>query len=537
MNFFEEQERARVRLRTFKRNFYLTVLGTAFVTAIFLFYLPVLDISIQEFFLLPNFFYLSSVFWIIFFVVLFFILGLSRIKMWRLNDGGEHIAKLAGAQPLAAQLSDIRHQQLKNVVEEMSIAAGILPPKIFLMHREPSINAFAAGFSMHDAVIGISEGCLQRLTREELQGVVAHEIGHIVNGDMKLNLELIGYLFGLTGIAETGRFLLFGRSDKAHARDLLLVPGLGLIALGGLGYFLGLLLKFKISRGQEFAADVRAVQFTRNPEGIGSALSKILEDSQGLKLMAPKAHQLEHMYLFYPKGKFDPFSTHPPLEDRIKKILPSGISKKTTQAVQELPSAQETPDALKERAYSFFRNISVKGIDGGGDKLLTEMDIILSRLRALSDVECHEVLIECKRIMMEDKVIIPKEILCYTLFNETLIKRKSRPPERLGLLKTKKDTAIIMSFLAQVSSASTEGAALSFTKGMKELHPTLSAEEHLRPTTNEIVASLERCRDLAPLAQQKLLKAAQVVIDHEMLKSFDAEVFMKVLRQVMGVPV
>ena len=261
----------------------------------------------------------------------------SLYKTWRLSGGGQSIAELLGGRPLAPNTTDPLERRVLNVVEEMAIASGVPVPTVYLMDGEESINAFAAGFTPQDAVIGVTRGTLELLSRDELQGVIAHEFSHIFNGDMRLNLRLMGVLHGILVIALIGYFILRttmfrgssrGRNGGAAALPLL---GLVLVVLGYIGVFFGRMIKSAVSRQREFLADASAVQFTRNPDGIGGALKKIGGLAEGSVIMSPNAEQASHF--FFSDGKYGKvraalagvshfafLSTHPPLKDRIRRI-------------------------------------------------------------------------------------------------------------------------------------------------------------------------------------------------------------------------
>jgi hypothetical protein len=198
------------------------------------------------------------------------------------------------------------------------------------MTEEQGLNAFAAGFSPSDAVIGVTRGCAEQLTRDELQGVIAHEFSHILNGDMRLNLRLIGVLHGILLMGLIGRELLRiasysggqrSRSDKDNSGLPLLAIGLIFMVVGFIGLFFGNLIKAAVSRQREFLADASAVQFTRNPEGIAGALKRIGAAVFGSKLESPRAAEASHM--FFAEGLSSMFATHPPLDERIRRLDPA----------------------------------------------------------------------------------------------------------------------------------------------------------------------------------------------------------------------
>ena len=260
--------------------------------------------------------------------------GGTLIQTFNLRDGGDAVALMAGGRLVAPATGDLQERRLLNVVEEMALASGIACPKVYLLEHEDAINAFAAGYNQNEAVVAVTRGTLNRLTRDELQGVVGHEFSHILNGDMRLNVHLIGVLFGIQMIAGFGRQLMnFGRFSSSSRDDkgppwqlVMLFAGLALFVVGYIGIFFGRLIKSAVSRQREFLADASAVQFTRNPEGIGGALRKIggLTDGKriGSQIDHQNAEQLSHLFL----GSVRPnlldgwFATHPPLTERLQRI-------------------------------------------------------------------------------------------------------------------------------------------------------------------------------------------------------------------------
>jgi Zn-dependent protease with chaperone function len=219
---------------------------------------------------------------------------------------------------------DPDERKLLNVVEEMAIAAGVPVPQVYLLPEEKGINAFAAGHSTSDAVVTVTQGSIRLLSRDELQGVIGHEFSHILNGDMRLNLRLMGIIFGILCLAVVGRFLLYTRSRSSKDKNPLPLLGLALILIGWIGVLFGRLIQAAVSRQREFLADASAVQFTRNPAGLAGALKKIGGLSYGSKLEAPNAAEASHM--FFGNGMGQSFihlmDTHPPLAERIQAIDP-----------------------------------------------------------------------------------------------------------------------------------------------------------------------------------------------------------------------
>jgi Zn-dependent protease with chaperone function len=250
----------------------------------------------------------------------------SMYKMNQLSGGGDKVAAQMNGEPIFPDSGNFKKQRLLNVVEEMAIASGVPVPTVYMVPGD-AINAFAAGHTYSNAVIGVSRGAIEQLNRDELQGVIAHEFSHILNGDMRLNIRLMGILHGILIIGLIGHYLLRSssrsRSSKGSGSSLFL--GLGLVCIGYSGTFFGNWIKAAVNRQREFLADSAAVQFTRNPDGIAGALIRIGSAKNGSVLKAPGFAQISHA-LFSQGFTFSLtqfFATHPPLEKRIKRILPT----------------------------------------------------------------------------------------------------------------------------------------------------------------------------------------------------------------------
>ncbi len=246
--------------------------------------------------------------------------GGSLYKISALSSGGSAVAESLGGRLVNPNTTDADERKLRNVVEEMALASGVPVPQVYVMDEESGINAFAAGHSPSDAAVCVTRGCMKLLKRDELQGVIAHEFSHILNGDMRLNLRLMGIIFGILCLAIVGRILLRTRGRK----NPLPLLGLALIIIGWVGVFFGNLIQAAVSRQREFLADASAVQFTRNPAGLSGALQKIGGLPEGSRIEAEHAAEASHMFFgnAISGSFFNLFATHPPLEERIRAIDP-----------------------------------------------------------------------------------------------------------------------------------------------------------------------------------------------------------------------
>ena len=289
----------------------------------------------------------------------------TAYKVFQLRKGGHAVAGMLGGRLIMPDTSDFHERRVLNVVEEMSIASGVQVPPVYVLEDEQSINAFAAGFSPNSAVIGITRGAVELLNRDELQGVIAHEFSHILNGDMRLNIRLMGVLHGILVVALTGytliRLMSSSRPRRASRDDkggglfaFLLAAGIALMVLGYIGVFFAGLIRMAVSRQREYLADASAVQFTRNPRGLSGALKKIGGLVFGSQVAHRRAAEASHMYFAdgLKNAFFELFSTHPPLLKRIKALEPEFKGEYRPVDYEESSAAEGAPRAVPEASLA-----------------------------------------------------------------------------------------------------------------------------------------------------------------------------------------
>ncbi|NDP59890.1 MAG: M48 family metallopeptidase, partial [Oxalobacteraceae bacterium] len=349
MNFFEQQEQARRQTRTLLMLFALAV--TAIVLCVNVVAAVLWILSDGGHFAGPHaypqyFFFTNTA------LTLGLIGGGTLIELISLSEGGDAVARMVGGRLVSGASSDPQERRLLNVVEEMALASALACPKVYLLDQEESINAFAAGYHPNEAVVAVTHGTLTRLTRDELQGVIAHEFSHILNGDMRMNVHLIGVLSGIQMLSGFGRHLMdFGgrvwarpeRDEKGSSfQAVLFMAGLVLFVVGYIGLFFGRLIKSAVSRQREFLADASAVQFTRNPDGIGGALRKIAglsdRNAPGSQIRHPNAEQLSHLFLGAARAGLMQglFATHPAITERLRRIFGRHVSVLDAPVVQQV---------------------------------------------------------------------------------------------------------------------------------------------------------------------------------------------------------
>lgn len=335
MDFFEAQDRAKRNTGKLVVLYVLAVIGiilSVYIVTLLLFHSQVNGFAGASFWH-PGWLLTVSL------VIMLVIAAGTAFRVAQLRKGGSAVAELLGGRRVESSTTNPDERRLMNVVEEMSIASGLPVPDVYLLDSEENINAFAAGFGTNDAAVGITKGALDQLNRDELQGVIAHEFSHIFNGDMRLNIRLIGILNGILVIHIMGMILMRSvlysggmrvRSSSngkggGNSTIVIIVFGLSLVVIGYIGMIFGRMIQSAISRQREYLADAAAVQYTRNPDGLAGALNKIGLKKKGAEIK--DGHAMEMSHLFFASSfhsAFDMlFSTHPPLEKRIKAISPS----------------------------------------------------------------------------------------------------------------------------------------------------------------------------------------------------------------------
>lgn len=325
MNFFEHQQQARKQTKKLVAYFFAAIVAIVVLANLALFFatcsLSTACVGIGDYLKMPISWFLS-----LGILLVIFLTSLVRWSQMKRGGGFKAVA-MVDATRIDFSSQDPLERRLINVVEEMSIAAGVPIPSLFVMKNESGINAFVAGTEPQNTCLAVTQGCLETLSRQELQGVVAHEYSHIFNGDMRMNIQLIGLLAGILVIGQLGEFLArmggHSRGNRKNDGAQIAIVGIALMIVGYVGLFFGRLIKAAISRQREYLADASAVQYTRDNQGIANALFKIQTRYQGSHLSSAKAEEVSHM-CFERTGtiKFfsDLLSTHPDVQLRIDRL-------------------------------------------------------------------------------------------------------------------------------------------------------------------------------------------------------------------------
>lgn len=379
MDFFEAQDRARRSTWKLVGLYLLAVvmiIASIYLVTLVLFrfagFLPY-DVTLGELIWQPVLLgYVAG------FLAILILTG-TLFRIAQLRKGGSAVAEMLGGRRVEPSTRDPKERRLMNVIEEMSIASGLPVPDIYILDQEENINAFAAGFGTNDAAVGVTRGTLEKLTRDELQGVIAHEFSHIFNGDMRLNIRLIGILNGILLLHIMGLIMLRsgaysslagggrsgGRGGGGSATLVIILLGVAMLIIGYIGMLFGRIIQAAISRQREYLADAAAVQYTRNPDGIAGALRKIGNAMDGGKIN--DGHAMEMSHLFFANSFHTAldrlFATHPPIEDRIRAIDPS-VADVENRKKQERIRKRLEKDRIA-RAESAERQTAAAGRDAG----------------------------------------------------------------------------------------------------------------------------------------------------------------------------
>jgi Zn-dependent protease with chaperone function len=484
------------------------------------------------------------------------ILAVSAYRIWQLSEGGEAVASLLGARYVDPWKCSPPERRLLNVVEEMAIASGVTVPPVYVLEREDAVNALVAGHSPNEAVIIVTQGALQKLSRDELQGVMGHEFSHILNGDMALNLRLVGILAGLTWFSEQGEKLVYSAAWQARGvpreeRNPDAVGALfgAVVAFVGFpGSFAADAIKAAISRQREFLADAASVQFTRNPDSIAGALDSILALRAHTAVLALHSEELSHMFFAPAVSRWWSFSTHPPILERIRRVHPRfrrddyrsmrhGIRNEVAvldgagnivapgsgpalppyvdaaaklladlppglrEALREAKSAETAMLALAGEANALHPQIQALA----ASHALTLADLAVPAIKAQKQADRDHFIQRLAGLIESDRRVTLREFVLFTFLRQRLREGAGQPiaTRFRSVDELAREARVVLSLLALSAgdhSAYEKGAAVL---NMAKQDP-LASEALTIPTVTE---ALERLRQLAPFAKPAVVKA------------------------------
>lgn len=496
-------------------------------------------------------------------VTLLLIACVTLVRILNLSSGGYTIANLLGAQPIVRETTNDGERRLVNVVDEMAIASGITPPEIYVL-EEPSINAMAAGLEPSSAAIIVNRGALETLSRDELQALVAHEFSHIFNGDMRLNVRLIGAISGILSLYLVGRLLLRERSNSSRGGIPILLLGLGLLLLGSVGAFFARLIQAAISRQREFLADATAVQYTRNPQALIGCFRKILGNTSGSNVNSPAAPEVSHMF-FSSIASGAWFQTHPPIEERIRAIegtarrplTPPNVHTQAPTAAPSHPAAlamasvgrptpvhferasnlqRRFPEAIHRACHSAHEaeSLLLATVAGksqrvhiplphrdsaaplafeveklGEEAKLPIITLALATLRQLDENSKHATLSRLKQLIESDGQYSLFEVAVLTIAEKTLIKSKNARPIRIETAVVPL-TTVLWSIAVAGNSAPEKREEMihAYSKGsMKLFGKNVLFIENKRPDFRSVYQALNVLDGLKFQERQKVLEA------------------------------
>ena len=405
MDFFEHQDRARSATRRLYFYYFLAVLFVIVALNVCLIGLFIclnqsvdIDSSGDASYISSNLENISGAAAVITGISSLLIFSGAGFRSFQLRSlNGGQVAESLGGRLVSADTRDRKERQLLNIVEEMSIASRVPMPKVYVLDNEKSINAFASGWNTDEAAIAVTRGSLDYFTRDELQGVIGHEFSHILNGDMTVDMRMIGLLFGLELIFLVGYFFFrlmlefVSNSNRSSSRDsdddsgkglsilfVLMLIGIIIMVIGYIGKFTANIIRMAVSRQKEYLADASAVQFTRNPEGIGYALIKIGLINSRNPITNPNASACGHFF-FASINMSSLLDSHPPLDKRISRILPKYDGRVPPCILRDLkdppglrfsedddkPKKKNNPlDEIRQRVPEQMRHTRIPGLGG-----------------------------------------------------------------------------------------------------------------------------------------------------------------------------
>ncbi len=499
-------------------------------------------------------------------VVAALILGVTMRRMWQMSEGGPAVAALLGAHYLDRSRCTAAEAKLLNVVEEMAIASGIAVPPVYLLRGENAINALVAGHTPNEAVIVATQGAVQQLSRDELQGVMGHEFSHILNGDMALNVRLVSLLAGIACFGEWGEAMVYMAATEAARKTreerggevLVATFGAAIAFIGFPGLFAAEAIKAALSRQRELLADAASVQFTRNPDGIAGALDSTRYLKAGTTLRTAYAIELSHMFFLPAIVRWWAWPSHPPIAERIRRANPRFMQedyRRTRHAstyrdgrvavldgagnvvkvmggfgalaavieaprpehvdharalLERLPQALKARLATPDRAKQAILELLVTpgahaGV--GRHQVLLVIELALPALKQLKQKERDAFLAEVTRAVEADRKVTPAEFVQATLLRQHLREGAGKPiPTKFRKVEeVAQDAHLVLSLIAHASQGDAEAAhAKGKTVLGVDLPGPLAAAEI---TAARLEAALERLRHLQPFQKPRVLKA------------------------------
>ena len=494
------------------------------------------------------------------------ILGVTARRMWQLSEGGPAVAAILGAHYLERSRATPAEAKLLNVVEEMAIASGISVPPVYLLNHEDAVNALVAGHTPNEAVIVATRGAVQKLSRDELQGVMGHEFSHLLNGDMALNVRLVGLLAGIACFGEWGEALVYeaarhnvGKSREERGGGVLAAMfGAAIAFIGFPGLFAAEAIKAAISRQRELLADAASVQFTRNPDGIAGALDSVRYLKAGTTLASAYAVELSHMFFLPAVARWWSWPSHPPVEERIRRAHPRFLQedyRRTRHAASyrdgrvavldgagnvvkvmgglgalaalvEAPRPEHVdharrlldrlPQALKARLATaedaqqvILQMLAAQGEAPGVGRnhALLVIELALPALKQLPQKQRDAFLAEVNRVVEVDRKVTLAEFVQATLLRQHLREGAGKPIRtQFGKVEeVAQDAHVVLSLIAHASRGD---AAAAHAKGAAVLGVALAAPMPVAElSTARLGEALERLRHLQPFQKPRVLKA------------------------------